>query len=231
MKIYGPHWVVSLRVELAATFDWLGDYARATEYAQRALGRAIPGHPAYPIYPSSALASIALHQGNRAQAAAWLAPFSAAARDEYFGINFGDAVQVFSVPMELALAQNEPDRALALADRAIALLRNRGMAIALPSILRLQAQALSMLNRADEAYALLIDARRQAEAMQSRYRLLPILFTLFEWDLARGDAPQAEQVRRQAREVIDYITAHLPAELLQSFLNLSDVSKAMRLNA
>ena len=74
MKIYGLPW--ASRVEFFATFDWLGDNARATEYVQRTFARASPNIPDPLIFPSRVLASIALRPGHRVQAAEWLAPLS-----------------------------------------------------------------------------------------------------------------------------------------------------------
>jgi hypothetical protein len=99
--------------------------------------------------------------------------------------------------------------------------------ILLPSVLNLQAQALRALNRADEAYVVLVDARKRAEAMRSRCRVLPVLFTLIEMETERGEAAQAERVRQQSREVADYIAAHRPEDLRKSFLNLPNVRKVM----
>jgi tetratricopeptide (TPR) repeat protein len=224
-KFYGPYW--STLVDLAATFDWLGDYGRAAEYAQRALSNLIPDSPAHPIFPSSVFASIALHQGDLAKSVEWLAPFIANSLDEYVRTYIPSGIQLFSTVIELALAQKDAPRALAIADHTLALFSQLRLVIALPSILHSRARALRLLDRADEAYTLLIDARRQAEAMQSRYRLLPILFTLVEMETERGAAAQSERIRLQAHEVVDYIVGHLPAELLQSFLNLPDVRKVM----
>ena len=75
----------------------------------------------------------------------------------------------------------------------------------------------------DEARAMLMDGRARAEAMQARYRLLPILMTLRELEIALGHPTEAEAVRIEAREVAMYIAEHSPAELRASFLNLPAV--------
>jgi hypothetical protein len=106
-------------------------------------------------------------------------------------------------------------------------MQKRGFVITFPIIGHLQAKAFRMLNRTDEAYALLLDARQQAESMQLRYRMLPILFTLIEMEIERGDVNAVSKARMQAREVIDYIAEHTPPGLCESFLNLPDLRKVM----
>lgn len=226
LKIFGPPW--GALVELAATFDWLGEYARAAEYAQRGMAQVIPNTPSYPIFPRAVLASVALHQGNTAAAGEWLAPFPSISFDESFQMNPAGGSQVANVFVELALARGDANRALQIADEAIVFNRKIGRTISLPSFLHLQTKALRMLNRADEAYALLTDARQQAEAMQSRYQLLPILFSLVEMEIERGNAAQARLRRDEARTLIEFIADHTPPGLRESFLNKPEVRPVMK---
>ena len=114
-----------------------------------------------------------------------------------------------------------------MADDLVTLLKRIEISLLLPSALQFKAKALRALGRADEAHALLTQARRQAEAMHLRYRLWPILFQLLEMEMERGDAAQIERVRGQAREVIAYIANHAPAPYRESFLNLPDVRIVM----
>jgi hypothetical protein len=90
----------------------------------------------------------------------------------------------------------------------------------LPPALHVKARALWALGRADEARAVLMDGRSRAEAMQARYRLLPILVTLHELEIALGHPAEAQAVRIAAREIATYIAEHSPVELRTSFLNL-----------
>ena len=124
---------------------------------------------------------------------------------------------------ELALAQNDPGRALALMDDVIESAGRLGMLILLPPALHIKAQGLWALGRVDEARAMLLDAPARAEAMQARYRLLPILMTLRELEIALGHPAEAQAVRMEASEVVTYIAEHSPVELRTSFLNLPSV--------
>ena len=124
--------------------------------------------------------------------------------------------------------QGHADRANIIADDLVAFLNRIGVSFLIPSAFHLKAKALRALGRVDEAYTLLMQARRQAEAIQSRYRVWPILFTLLEMEMERGDAAQIERVRQQAREVIEYIAGHTPAPYRESFLDLPDVRTVMQ---
>jgi tetratricopeptide (TPR) repeat protein len=209
--------------ELGATFDWLGDFARATQYARRALASLVPDSIFHPIYPHAVLASVALHEGNHAQAAEWLAPFSVGSFQDYFQMFPVGLTSFVLTLIELALVQGDAPRALKIADDAIGSARKVGVLILLPSIAHLKAKALRSLGRTDEAYALLIDAFRQAEAMQLRYRLLPILLTLIEMETERGIAAQAQLRRDEARTLIHFIADHTKPGLRESFLSLPHV--------
>lgn len=223
----GPAW--GALVELAATFVRLGDLDRARELAQRALATVTSDAPSDPIFPAAVLASVALHEGQLKAAEEWLAPYPWGSFDKYFRMNPGGITDHINVFIELALAQKNPDRALKIADEAIDSMRRMGILILLPSLGHLKAKALGMLGRAEEAYALLEVARKQAEAMQSRYQLLPILVTLIEMNARsneRSNAAQAER-RGEARRIVQFISEHTPSDLRESFVALPEIQRVL----
>jgi hypothetical protein len=73
----------------------------------------------------------------------------------------------------------------------------------------------------------LMDGRSRAEAIEARYRLLPILMTLRELESALGHPAEAQAVRLEASEVATYIAEHAPVELRTSFLSLPSVRVVM----
>ncbi len=81
------------------------------------------------------------------------------------------------------------------------------------------------LGRAEEAYDLLQEARRLANSMQLRYRLVPILLTLLEMEIERGDDVQIQRVRFQARGMIEYIARNTPSPWQETFLNLPEIAR------
>lgn len=223
----GPAW--GALVELAATYVRLGDLDRARELAQRALATVTPDAPSDPLFPAAVLASVALHEGKLTAAEEWLAPYPWGSFDKYFRMNPGGITDHINVFIELALAQKNPDRALKIADEAIDSMRGMGILIQLPSLAHLKAKALSMLGRAEEAYALLEVARKQAEDMQSRYQLLPILLTLMEMNARsneRSNAAQSER-RGEARRIVQFIFEHTPSDLRESFVALPEIQRVL----
>jgi tetratricopeptide (TPR) repeat protein len=227
LEFLGPEWGAG--VELADTFIYLGALARAEEYAKRALATVDAFPSRRPSFPSAVLAHLHLQRGDRVAAEQVLAPFPfETLRMEDHTLTTPIApLTIASVHIELALAQGHADRANMMADDLVAFLNQIGVSFLIPSAFHLKAKAQRALGRADEAYALLTEARRQGEAMQSRYRLWPILITLLEMEMERGDAAQAERVRQQAREVIEYIADHTPAPYHESFLSLPAVRSVM----
>ena len=214
-------------VELASMYGFLGDFARAVELAKRAIATTEPDLLARVGYAGATLASLYLQQGRRAEAEALLASSAVESFESFMEATGAVTGQVLFSHAELALAQNNPGRALTLMDDLIESAGRMGMLILLPPALHVKARALWALGRADEARAVLMDGRSRAEAMQARYRLLPILMTLRELEIALGHPVEAEAVRTEASEVVTYIAEHAPADLRASFLSLPGVRAMM----
>jgi len=221
----GPNWAVLL--ELASMFGFLGDHARAVEYAERAIATTDPEIPARVELSRAVRASLYLQQGQRAEAEALLASSVFGSFESFLEATAAVTGQAFLVHAELALAQNDPERALTLMDDVIESVGRMGLLVLLPSALHVKARAVWALGRMDEARAMLVDARARAEAMQARYRLLPILMSLRELEIALGHPVEAEAVRLEASEVAMYIAEHAPVELRTSFLSLPSVRVVM----
>jgi hypothetical protein len=85
----------------------------------------------------------------------------------------------------------------------------------------LKGRSLLALDRPEEARSALLQARAEAEAIGSRRSLWPVLVALSQLEQSRGDAAQAEEHRRWAREIVEFIAGHISSpELRVSFLNL-----------
>ncbi len=133
------------------------------------------------------------------------------------------------VGAEWALASGDYARVLALADEAIPLLRQAGIRLFFTDVLYFKGKALLALDRADEAYGALVEARAEAEAIGSRRTLWMILAALSEIEKRRGNEVEARSLRRQTREIVEFIADHAGSpELRESFLSLHDVQNVMR---
>ena len=170
-----------------------------------------------------------MQQGNRAAAIEWLAPFAVKPFAEYqrFNSNGLTPATILSAYAEVALAQGDAAHALKIADELLEMLYQLEIEMLIPSALRLKSQVLLAQGDLDGARPLLLDARARAEKMQSRFRLLPILFTLGEIEARLGNAVEAQAARAQARAVIEYIAKNATPELRESFLNLPEVRQVM----
>jgi len=77
------------------------------------------------------------------------------------------------------------------------------------------------LGREEAALESLLEARSIAEAIGSRRMLWRVLFALSELE---ADLTEAERLRQQARQIVEYIADHIDeVKLRQLFLNLPDV--------
>ena len=129
---------------------------------------------------------------------------------------------------EVALANKESDEVVRLANRTITSMHERGIRIFLSDTLRLKGQALLGLGHTSEAREALAEARAEAEALGSRRSLWPILSVLSRLEDQHGNHAEAETLRQQAKEIIEYIADHTgTTELRASFLNVPQVREVM----
>jgi ATP/maltotriose-dependent transcriptional regulator MalT len=213
---------VFTRADLAVVYAGLGAIGRGLETANLALTMAQTQFPLVRVYVLAVLAHIHVLNGNLLEAES--------------AINQGkddpnrEAVPTFFVPVrlsesELALRQGDNERALTVADDLLGDLHQFGMRVYLPQVLYLQGQALLGLGQADAARNLWLKALTEAQAIGSRRMLWQILAALSQLET---DPAEVECLRRQAREIVEYIANHIGTpELRASFLGLPQV-KAVR---
>ncbi len=137
-----------------------------------------------------------------------------------------DTWRVFGIPVrltiaEVALAQGKNEYAAAAMEKLLVDLRPFGTRIYVPYALFLLGKALAKLGKPKDAREHLLEARDQAIAIGSRRILWRILYALSQNE---NDPIQAECLRIEARNVLQYIVDHIhQAELRESFLNQPDV--------
>ncbi|MBI5649830.1 MAG: hypothetical protein HZC40_05185 [Chloroflexi bacterium] len=146
----------------------------------------------------------------------------------YIGLDLNDLtwfspIFVMLADGEIAITRGEPARAIALADRLLARIRELKMRPFVFDVLLLKGKALRALNDLDAARACLIAAREDARDLGVRRSLWEILAVLSAVETARGDAVSARAARDQAREIVAHIAAHAPPELRDAFLGQSAV--------
>jgi len=126
---------------------------------------------------------------------------------------------------ELALAQNNHDQALWIAELLIASAPGKPHSQPIPALLKLKGEALLALHRPDEAVQVLVEARRGAEERGTRPLLWPILRTLGQAYQRLGQRKQAQRTFTASREVIDSLAATIGEPgLREQFLRAAHAS-------
>jgi predicted ATPase/DNA-binding XRE family transcriptional regulator len=219
------------RADLGWVYGQLGAVDRGLELARLARSTAEEKLPILRYWPRAILVSLHLLKGDLAAAKRIMATLQDYREiKEQFGYMPFMWVRVALAEGEFAFSQQDSVRAAALMDELYTELREAGICYLRPDVLHLRGRALleQGLTNSDEACETLARARAEAEALGSRRTLWPILISLSEIERQRGHAAEAEALRKQAGEIVDYIAHHIGTpELRASFLDLPQV-KAVR---
>jgi predicted ATPase/DNA-binding SARP family transcriptional activator len=208
--------LIIVRADLATIYGALGAFERGLEIAQLGLNVAETKMPIFRVYALAALTHLHLWQGYLTEAETLVEQMKKDPHQD--GYVF--PAMILQAEAELALAQGNYERARAIAEEAIILLRQLGVRIFLPATLYLQGQAWLGLGQPNTARDCWLEARVEAEAIGSRRMLWQILDALSRLET---DPTEAERLRQQAREIAKYIADHSPPDLRASFLALPAV--------
>ena len=221
-----PALIVASRADLAWTFGTLGAIRRGLELVDLALSRAARVEYLR-VYPMAVQARLYLLDRD-------LAAAEAALRAGYRELQ-PDGLQWFApiwLPLteaELAYARHDFAHTISIADGLLANLRESGARLFVADALYLKGRALLAMDRWEQAFDVLGEARAQAEALGSRRALWPILVALSEMAAHRHDLVTARLLQGQARALIGYIADHAGApELRAAFLQMPLVRIALR---
>jgi tetratricopeptide (TPR) repeat protein len=212
--------VTSMKNSLVLTYANMGDVKRALE----CVSEFNPSDGQKEVWQSSwhgVLAQLYLMQGN-------LEPARAEVQESYrtlahaapnpFLMGSGQLADA-----ELAVVKKDYGRAIDVSDALLHKLGERGVRSFRLYVVYIKARALCGLGRIDEAQQDLEKARSEAVRVGMKRNLWRILALLGEIETRRGHAERAKEYHAQACEVLDFITAHTPAEYRSSFLTLPEV--------
>ena len=216
---------------LVLIYGYLGDQRRALEIARatRARADALAGEPHAWLALESVVAQLHLQAGRMAEAqavldAADIGPNLAGTRPQFIT----EYLFMGAVAAEMALAQGDHARALALIEDVLLILRESGTRLFLTDALLLQGQALLAAGQRAKAQAALRMAQAEAEALGSRRKLWQVLAERARQAEADGAQADAAALWREAGEIVDYIAAHAgPAELAESFRARREVREVL----
>jgi adenylate cyclase len=203
-------------LRLALVYADLGAWDQALKLAQEALALSRTELPIQVIQALGVLAVIEIGQGRLAEAQRAI---DEAKKNPYQGSWVIFVLPVLLAETELALRREEPARALAVTEDLIGRLREYGMRSLLPEALYLQGRALLGLGQAEAARERFLKARAEAESLGARRLLWRILADLGRLE---SDPARAQELDREARQVIETIASQIHREDLQnSFLELA----------
>jgi class 3 adenylate cyclase/tetratricopeptide (TPR) repeat protein len=132
---------------------------------------------------------------------------------------------IYTLHVEIYLANKTFDLALQTADRYLHALNQGQIKILVPDLLNQKARALIGLGQFEQAYQELQAARTLAMEQNSRRILWAILLDLADLE---KDEVAASNMRKEARQIIEYIGEHISeTELLDFFHNLSRVREVL----
>ncbi len=218
-----PGAIVATRADLGWIYGTLGAHARGLELAQLARARSVQVQN--PLFRSWAIADLArLHLLNGDLSAA-----QAAVEEGYRNLR-QQSMQILGPILlaltegELALAQQDYGRVIAVMDDLIARMQKEQSRPFIPDALYVKGKALLGQGQTEAARKVLAQGREEAEALGSRRSLWPILVTLSDIEAQRGNAAEAQTLLNQSREHVQFIADHIGnAELRDSFLHLPEV--------
>ena len=218
---------IGIRADLAWLYGSLGVLERALELARLALATSEKILPIWSPWASAVQARLLLLAGHLDEAEQVAQSGCPGRIQDYFTrLLMTGAVAVTLVRGELALARRRPEPAVTLANDLAEHLQSIGARTFVSDALHLKARALQVMGQVDAAAAVLAEARAYAEAIGSRRSVWPILSALSEIASQRGRPAEADELRGQARVVVNFIADHLTAaEIRTSFLNLPDVRR------
>ncbi|MGB8645849.1 MAG: hypothetical protein WCF84_11475 [Anaerolineae bacterium] len=223
---------LSARCYLADLLGRLGAIDRGIETAQDAVAYANANFGWWEPWARAVLTKLYLANGDRVQAEqasreGW--PESLA---DYFGRFIPPGgMSTAAARIELALVQQGFVRALELAGELLRLTDENDLALYNASARYLKGKILLAQSQTEEAYSLFESARERAEALDARFVLLDTLIALVAVETRRGHPDRAREHQERAREVIQFIGAHTPADLQPLFLGMTRLEEILHENS
>jgi tetratricopeptide (TPR) repeat protein len=206
--------------DLANVYGSLGALEIALKHVRQAARAAEARIPIFQAYALVVEAELYLSLGDFSRAADSLAQAERLSRANPHPLA---ALRLTQGQAHLALAQGQYAKVLEMSENAVSELRAIGFTPFVPEALYLRGLALMKTNQPEAGEAALREARAVAEALGARRALWPVLAALAETEAGRGNTTEAQTLRQQARELIQYIADHCPPELRASFLSLPEV--------
>jgi tetratricopeptide (TPR) repeat protein len=217
--------IMQMHGSLAFVYTTLGDIPRACAIINFAMDQLKESGIGFHPYIIGLLAYLHLLTDQVARAEALLQPFPIGDETAQKGLG---GLFILLAHTELALKQGQYSQVAEMTKEFSVALRKRGIHQFLPDVLYARGQALLGQRNLEAAQRAFETARLEAEAVGSRRTLWQILAALSRIEAEHGHPAEARQLQQQARDIIEYIAAHIESpELRASFLNQPDVRAAL----
>ena len=211
---------VTARLRLALFHALAGNADQGMELAQEAMQNGESRQ-----FAMAAVAQTHLSQGDPVAAGAAIAEALRECENGQSDPRAGYAIfQV--IEGQTALANQDHQRALTLAERTLAVMAEMGQRVILPDILRIKGEALLGLGDDTGGGAVLEEALAEAESQGARRALWTIQLAMGEAAAARGDQEDRLHLLTQARETVNYIADSCgPDHARENFLSMDPVKR------
>jgi tetratricopeptide (TPR) repeat protein len=209
--------LIFTQADLGWVYGMLGAPQRGIELVAAAAATARQDYRSFLPWPMALLARLHVRGGDLEAAAD-------AVQVCYGDVDLADMLYLTPVwvslaDAELALARDDPARAIEVIDRLLAHMRNHHWQAFVSDALHAKGQALLAEGRPEAAHTVLEEARDAAEALGSRRSLWRILAALGQIAAAEGNTHEAARLRDEAAQIVKSIADHLDIpELRASFL-------------
>ncbi|HET8524676.1 MAG TPA: helix-turn-helix transcriptional regulator, partial [Thermomicrobiales bacterium] len=207
-------WMIQALYGLGNVHRDLYHYARGEEFLRRALAIAESIHSAVWInMVSGDLASLLVAQGDLDRADAILSALPPTMPMRTLGQRL-----VWSARAEFALAQREPEQALAIVDALYAATVTPAREEAIPRLALLKAEALAGVGQTERGMALIMSAIPTTESVDGLPRLYQLHATLARVASSTGKHDMAAEHVGIARRLIDHLASDLTSrDLVEQF--------------
>jgi tetratricopeptide (TPR) repeat protein len=228
-KVGNTYAITGIRAEWGWTLACAGAIEEGLRLATLALKQAEEFFPSARDWAAAIVARIHLLAGDPQAAQASIPPAGLGPTDRHLDgalvIGWG---AIFLAAGDLALEQGDADPARRCAEALIPRLRNEGGRSYLPDGLQLKGRALQALGDVDGARQALQEARTVAEGIGLRRVLWSILDDLAGLEAAHGDPTISANLRREARDVVQYLADHMgDPERRSGFENMPRVAAVL----
>lgn len=208
----------------------LGDYAKARDLLRTTFLRESAKLPLQKLWLYAILTRVELSAGDTVAAGAAFHGGAVVASIENFSRIFPlGAPQLYFAECEIALAQNERDRALGVIESLLAHLREIKMRAFIPEALYLKGRTQIALGEREKACKILREAKEEAEAIGSTRILWQVLVALAQLTADSGNGEEANKLLDGARSTVQFISDNAPTELRASFNLMPEVLSLLKL--